>query len=85
LPDGRIATIGPQFGAQYVVLSADHGATWNAVTIAIPFGNPVGVTYSSQQKAFYVWQFTCDPDAGLGVVLVPSDAIVRFDFDYQKN
>jgi hypothetical protein len=81
LPDGRIATIGPPAGAQYVVVSADHGATWSPVTVALPFPDEVGIAYSSQQKAFYTWHFTC----GSGNVPVPSDAIMRIAFDYQKR
>jgi photosystem II stability/assembly factor-like uncharacterized protein len=81
LPDGRIATIGPQYGPQYVLLTADHGATWTPVTPALPYGDAVGVTYSSQRQAFYIWHFTC----GTGNVPVPSDAIMSFNFDYRKN
>jgi photosystem II stability/assembly factor-like uncharacterized protein len=76
LPDGRIATIGPEVGTEYVQASADHGATWNPVTPALPFTDAVGLVYSSQRQAFYVWQFTCGP----GNVPVPSNAVVRFDY-----
>ena len=81
LPDGRIVTIGPENGTQYVLASADHGATWTEVSTALPYGDASGVAYSTQRKAFYIWHFTC----GNGAVPVPSDAIMRFDFDYQKN
>jgi hypothetical protein len=81
LPDGRIATIGPEYGTQYVLLSGDHGVTWKPATSALPFPDEVGVLYSSQRRAFYVWHLTCGPAA----VPVPADAIMRFDFDYQKQ
>jgi hypothetical protein len=83
LPDGRIATIGPEYGPQYVLLSKDQGATWTPATGALPYSDEVGVVYSSQQKAFYIWHFTCG--TGTGNVPVPSDAIMSFPFDYQKN
>src|SRR5262249_3681695 len=73
LPGGRLATLGPQA----VMVSADKGAHWNPATAALPFGHAVGVAYSPQQKAFFVWHFTC----GTGQVPVPSDAIMRFDFE----
>jgi photosystem II stability/assembly factor-like uncharacterized protein len=81
LPDRRIATIGPQHGTQYVLVSADHGATWSRATAALPFTDAVGVVYSSQRKAFFVWHFTC----GNGNVPVPPDAVMRFDFDYARH
>jgi hypothetical protein len=81
LPDGRIATIGPQHGTQYVLVSADHGATWSPATSALPFADAVGVVYSSQRKAFFVWHLTC----GSGNVPVPPDAVIRFDFDYARH
>jgi hypothetical protein len=81
LPDGRIVAIGPPNGTQYVVASADHGATWSPISVALPFNNEVGIAYSSQRKAFYIWQLTC----GDGNVPVPSNAIMSIAFDYQKN
>jgi hypothetical protein len=82
LPDGRIVEIAPLYGpTQSIVASSDHGATWKAVSSALPFSNEVGFAYSTQRKAFYVWQLTC----GNGSVPVPTNAIMRFDFDYQKN
>jgi len=77
LPNGHLATIGPEFSNQSVVVSADHGATWRSVTPLLPY-RAVGVVYSAQQKAFFIWYFTCatstDP--------VPADGIMRFNFDY---
>jgi hypothetical protein len=81
LPDGRLATIGPSFGKQYVYVSADHGATWNPKTAELPYSDAVGVVYSAGRKAFYIWHLTC----GNGNVPVPADAIMSFAFDYQKN
>jgi hypothetical protein len=81
LPDGRIVTIGTDSEVQYVLVSADHGATWKPASAALPFQDPRGVAYSSQRKAFYLWRFSC----GNGSVPVPSNAVMRFDFDYKKN
>jgi hypothetical protein len=77
LPDGRIATLGPK----YVMVSGDHGATWNPASDMLPYNDGVGVAYSSQQKAFFIWHFTC----GNPPVPVPADAIMRFNFNYQTN
>jgi hypothetical protein len=81
LPDGRLAAIGPEYGTQYVEVSADHGATWNPETAALPYSDAVGVVYSAARKAFYVWHFTC----GNGLDPVPPDAIMSFGFDYQTQ
>lgn len=84
LPDGRIATIGPSSGTQYVLVSADHGVTWSPASAALPSSySPVGVAYSSQRKAFFVWHFTCATTQGNDPV--PSDAVISFAFDYQTN
>jgi hypothetical protein len=82
LPDGRIATLGPSTGDQYVLLSADHGATWKPASAALPYSDAFGVTYSSQRKAFYVWHWSCGSDAN---VPVPTDAVMSFPFDYTTN
>jgi hypothetical protein len=73
LPDGRIATA----SMQNIVVSSDQGAHWQIVSPALPYA-PAGLTYSIQQKAFVIYHWTCDNP-------VPSDAIMRFDFDYQAN
>jgi photosystem II stability/assembly factor-like uncharacterized protein len=78
LPDGRIAALGPSG----VVVSADHGSTWRAVTSGLPYDDVVGLTYSAQRKAFYTWHFTCGFN---GAVPVPNDGIMRAAFDYQSN
>jgi hypothetical protein len=77
LPDGRLAIL----GRQYVMVSADHGATWTQATSQLPYQDAVGAVYSSQRKAFFVWHLTCGFN---GPVPVPADAIMRHDFDYQK-
>jgi hypothetical protein len=77
LPDRRLATL----GSRSVVVSSDHGATWSSASSTLPYSDAFGVVYSVQRKAFYVWHFTC----GDGAVPVPPDAIMRFDFDYQKR
>ncbi len=76
LPDGRIATV----ANDVVVLSADHGATWSTATDKLPYA-PNGLVYSSKQKAFFVWHFSC----GNPPVPVPDDAIERFEFDYTTH
>jgi photosystem II stability/assembly factor-like uncharacterized protein len=79
LPDGRIASLGPHA----VMVSADCGVTWHAATTALPYA-PTGLVYSPYEKAFFVWHFDCtgmsnpnDP--------VPSDAVMKFDFDYRTQ
>lgn len=74
LPDGRLATL----GMNAVVTSADQGATWTEVSPALPYNDTSAVAYSVQQKAFYVWHFSC----GLPPVPVPADAVMMFAFDY---
>ncbi len=81
LPDGRIATIGTVNGSLGVLVSADHAATWREVTPVLPYSDPVGLVYSAQRQAFYVWHFTCGNDA----VPVPPDAIVTFPFALQSS
>jgi hypothetical protein len=79
LPDGRLATIGAQSA---IVVSADHGVSWKPVTTTLPYTDAVGLVYSQQRKAFYIWHFTCGFS---GPVPVPADAIMSFDFDYQQG
>lgn len=74
LPDGRIATI----GSQSIMVSSDGATTWQSASAALPYGDATGLTYSTQQKAFFIWHFSCNNN-------VPTDAIMRFDFDYTKN
>jgi hypothetical protein len=74
LPDGRIATV----GSQAVMVSSDGAMTWQSASTALPYGDATGLTYSTQQKAFFIWHFSCNDN-------VPTDAIMRFDFDYTKN
>lgn len=79
LPDGRIAAL----GATAIIVSADQGKTWKPVTVQMPY-KPVGLTYSAQRKAFYIWHFSCGDGSGAPVP-VPMDAIMRHDFDYEKK
>jgi photosystem II stability/assembly factor-like uncharacterized protein len=79
LPDKRIAAL----GMQYVLISADGGATWKPGSAALPYGDAGGVYYSVQRKAFFVWHNTCPQNVAM--VPVPPDAVMRFDFDYQAN
>jgi hypothetical protein len=80
LPSGAIAEIGPLSGAgtQYVLVSTDHGATWQRKTAALPYSDSVGVVYSAAHKAFYIWRFTCDSGAANSV---PANAIMSFSYD----
>jgi photosystem II stability/assembly factor-like uncharacterized protein len=79
LPDGRIASLGPQT----VMISSDCGTTWNPASTALPY-SPTGLAYSPYEKAFYVWHFDCTGQSNPGDP-VPSDAVMRFDFDYRSQ
>lgn len=70
LPDGRLATVG--MGA--IVVSSDGGFHWSAATETVPFGDAVGLAYSAQRQAFYVWHFDCGTE-------VLADAIMRHPFE----
>lgn len=72
LPDERIAAV----GQNALVVSSDHGTTWHEVTTALPF-TPMSLTYSAQQKAFFISHFDC----GAPPVPVAPDAIMRYDFE----
>jgi photosystem II stability/assembly factor-like uncharacterized protein len=74
LPDGRIAALGPQT----VVVSADHGETWDYASGGLPYTDAAGLLYSSFQRAFFIWHNDCQ-DAVL------DDAVMRFDFDYETQ
>jgi photosystem II stability/assembly factor-like uncharacterized protein len=80
LPDGRIAGL----GSDYVMISADHGATWNPASDELPQDSVEdlhGVMYAPKQKAFYVWHNQC----GNPPIAVAADAVLSFPFDYEKN
>jgi len=74
LPDGRIATL----GSDTVMISSDKGMTWTPGSTELPYSDATGLTYSTQEKAFFIWHFTC----GNPPVPVPSDAIMAYPFDY---
>ncbi len=78
LPDGRIASLGPKT----VMLSADCGTSWHAVSTTLPY-SPIGVVYSPYEKAFYVWNFDCNGKSNPDDPVL-QNAVMRFDFDYQK-
>ncbi len=86
LPDGRIASLGPQA----VMISSDHGTTWHAVSVPFPTSDAgaayaaVGLVYSQYEKAFFIWHFDCVAFT-FPQDLVPADAIERFEFDYTTN
>jgi hypothetical protein len=54
LPDGRIVSL----SNQHVMISSDHGVSWQPYGAQLPF-TPVGITYSHSDKSFYIWQFDC--------------------------
>jgi hypothetical protein len=74
LPDGRLATF-----SRFVIVSADHGATWQSVGSGLPY-TPTGIVYSAYRKAFYAWRYDC---AFSGDTSVKADAIMRMAFDYK--
>ena len=73
LAEGKIAAL----GGNAVVVSSDNGETWHEVSPPLPYNDASGLAYSAQQKALYVWHFTC----GAPPVRVPADAIMMFPFD----
>jgi len=81
LPDKRLAMMAP---GNMVTISKDKGLHWKAVTPALPssqfgFAGPI---YSVQQKAFFAWNATCGSS---GDDSVPDNAIMRYEFDYEKD
>jgi len=81
LPDGRLAGL----AKQYVLVSSDQGASWVDASSALPYSEAApasGLVYSKEQKAFFIWHFSCGFD---GPVPVPDDAIMRYDFDYEAS
>lgn len=77
LPDGRLAAL----GQGYVVVSRDHGSSWQRVGSPLPY-LPVGMVYSRFRKSFYVWRFDC---AATAVQPVPAEAIMSLPFDWQAQ
>jgi photosystem II stability/assembly factor-like uncharacterized protein len=73
LPDGRIATVGPNA----IIVSSDQGESWQSATESLPYDDIIGLAYSVQRRAFYVWRFDCTNT-------VPADAIMRHDFDFER-
>jgi hypothetical protein len=61
-----------------VVVSRDHGGSWQAVGPRLPFEFS-GFTYSPNRNAVYAWQNYCDFEAGLNPVM--AQAIMRLDLD----
>jgi hypothetical protein len=61
-----------------VVVSADHGETWDHASGGLPYKDAGGLLYSSFQRAFFIWHNDCQ-DAVL------DDAVMRFDFDYETQ
>jgi hypothetical protein len=75
LPDGRLASF-----AGSVIVSKDHGATWQGIGPPLPYA-PTGMVYAPFRKAFYIWHFDCNTG---GDTSVKANAIERMDYDYTK-
>ncbi|MET0790900.1 MAG: hypothetical protein ABW061_05220 [Polyangiaceae bacterium] len=73
LPDGRVAAI----AKDGIVAGKADGGVWAHVAPTLP-SDPYTMTYSAPQKAFYYGHGDC-------MMVVPSNAIMRFPFDYTKN
>jgi len=73
LPDGRLAAV----GNRAIVISDDDGRNWSDVTTNMPFA-PGGVTYSVENRAFYIW--TASPGTK-----VPEESILRYAWDYEQD
>jgi photosystem II stability/assembly factor-like uncharacterized protein len=72
LPGGRLGVPGVD---GHVLVSADRGATWRQINTALPI-TPTGLLYSTRQKAFYAWYWTCNLTGNP----VAADAIQRLAF-----
>ena len=73
LPDGRLAAV----GNRTIVVSDDDGRNWSDATTTMPFA-PGGVTYSTENRAFYIWTASPDPK-------VPEESILKYDWDYEQE
>ena len=71
LPDGRLAA-----SVNQTISVSDDGATWKPVTQQLPYA-PTGVVYSVPQRAFFVWKSGCEGT-------VPTNAVMRSDFDFEQ-
>lgn len=74
LPDHRIAAV----GTDAIIVSADHGDTWQPVTTAPPF-KATTFAYSAQRRAFFLGHLECGN--GTPIVPVSADAIARYDLE----
>ncbi|HKY38908.1 MAG TPA: sialidase family protein [Polyangiaceae bacterium] len=75
LPNGLLGAL----NERRLVVSEDRGETWVTISPDLEFRLD-GFTYSAEQRAFFAWHATCGFD---GPVPVPSDAVVKFAFDYE--
>jgi photosystem II stability/assembly factor-like uncharacterized protein len=73
-PEGNWVSMGEHF----VVVSRDHGASWDTVGPELPF-DLSGFTYSPVRNAVYAWKNYCDNQKELNPVL--DQAIMRLDLD----
>jgi len=74
LPDGRIVAL----SQTSLVISADHGLHWDYASPRLPHEQAGSVMYSAKRKAFFITRWDCTD-------IVPVDAIMRFDFDYETQ
>jgi photosystem II stability/assembly factor-like uncharacterized protein len=81
LPDGRIAILGTDDAVQ---VTSDKGETWTPITTKLPHlegDSWLGVDYSKDRNAFFVWRFTCDQ----GTIPVNEMSIMRYDLEPEAN
>jgi photosystem II stability/assembly factor-like uncharacterized protein len=76
LPDGRLVTL----GVDHLVLSSDGGVSWTPIGEPLPFElAPTdfgGVTYSVQNKTFFLWHSQCAAE------VVLENAVMSAGFDW---
>jgi photosystem II stability/assembly factor-like uncharacterized protein len=73
LPDGRIVSA----STETLLVSRDWKTNIKAASPKLPF-QPMGLVYSKESKAFFIWYSDCENK-------VHDGAIRRFDFDYETQ
>lgn len=77
LPDGRLVSLSGKDGQQFAIASADGGATWKHISVALPF-SALGIVYHAGRKQLYVWHQLCGTDGSLY-------GIASYAFDHTKQ